>query len=237
MQAGCGMIELDVTITKDRRIVVIHDDTLDRTTNGSGRVSDTSFPALRALDAGAWFDPAFAGERVPLLSKVLDAVGGRLRVNIEIKGWSLRGETYRGATIETEVASLVRERGLSDSVIVSSFNPSALARMRRVAPELQRALLFAGRASGPLGPALVIGLWARALARAHALHPRAAAIDARWVKRMRARGFRVNVWTVDEPEEMRRMISAGVDGIITDYPGRLRAILDRRVDGGGVTPR
>ena len=85
MEAGCDMIELDVTITKDRRIVVIHDDTLDRTTAGKGPVRERSFEEIRKLDAGGWFDPRFSAERVPELSEVLELTAGRCLLNIEIK--------------------------------------------------------------------------------------------------------------------------------------------------------
>jgi len=207
--AGADGIELDVTCCASGEVVVIHDDTVDRTTNGSGAVATMPLATLRALDAGSWFGPQFAGERVPLLAEVLDALGGVLRINIEIKA-----HTVHSGGIEGEVAALVRARGLRESVLISSFSLTCLRRMQAAAPELQRGLLLAPRAGMPLAWA-----WARRVA-ADALHPAAAGIDDGWVRRAAERGYRVNVWTVNDPAEMRRMVAAGVDGIITDCPER-----------------
>lgn len=215
--AGADGIELDVMRCASGEIVVIHDATVDRTTNGSGAVSAMPLQALRELDAGAWFAPEFAGERVPLLAGVLDAFGTSLRINIEIKGRALRGDG-----IEEEIAAMVRARGLQEKVLVSSFNLAALRRMQAAAPGLQRGLLFSSWAAVPLAWA-----WARCWAGAHALHPSAAGLDAAWVGRARKRGYRVNVWTVNDPEVMRRVVAAGVDGVITDHPARLRAVLEQ----------
>jgi len=216
LDAGADGIELDVSRCASGEIVVMHDNTVDRTTDGAGAISDLSLEAMRALDAGSWFGPQFAGERVPLLAEVLDAFGASLRINIEIKG---RGR--RGDGIEGEIAAMVRARGVQETVVISSFSLAALRRMREAAPDLQRALLFVSEAAAPL-----VWAWARRWAGAHALHPSTAGLDAAWVDRAKSRGYRVNVWTVNDPEVMRRMVAAGVDGIITDEPARLRGILD-----------
>ncbi|HHX43131.1 MAG TPA: glycerophosphodiester phosphodiesterase [Chloroflexi bacterium] len=214
---GADGIELDVTRCASGEIVVIHDDTVDRTTDGSGAVADLELDALRALDAGSWFAPSFAGERIPLLAEVLDAYGASLRINIEIKGRELCD-----GGVEKEIAAMVRERRLQESVLISSFNPCALKRMQAAAPELQRGLLF-------VAPSTMFRAWSWAghWVEAHALHPSAAGLDAAWVARAREGGYRVNAWTVNDPEEMLRVVASGVDGVITNYPGRLRALLQR----------
>jgi len=194
---------------------VLHDDTIDRTTNGSGRVEDFDYDTLRQMDAGAWFAPQFCGERIPLLADVLDTVGAKLRVNIEIKGRALRGDG-----LEAEIAALVRARDLADSVIISSFNPWALARMRRADPGLPLALLYSLQAP----------FWLRRGQPRHwlkpqALHPERALVDAGYVAWAQQRGYRVNVWTVNEQEEMERLIAMRVDGIITDRPALLARLL------------
>lgn len=215
IEADADGIELDVTRCATGEIVVIHDDTLDRTTNGSGAVSETPFSALRALDAGSWFGPEFAGQRVPTLQEVLDLFGHRLRFNIEIKGRAIKSDG-----IEQEIAELVLARKLQEEVIISSFNPAALWRMRYVAPELRRGLLYA-----PELPACLAQPVSAPLVWPNALHPHYTQVNASMLRAVRQLGLRVNVWTVNEIAEMKRLIALGVDGIITDHPAQLRALL------------
>lgn len=215
LDVGADGIELDVTRCATGEIVVIHDETVDRTTNGTGRVSSLPFYALRELDAGSWFGSQFAGERVPMLQEVLDRFGHRLRINIEIKGQSLRGDG-----LEEEIAEMIRARSLQKKVILSSFNPAALMRARRVAPELRRGLLYA-----PDFP-FYSRIWALPLVRPEALHPQYTLVDERLVRWAHGRGLRVAAWTVDEPQAMERMIRLGVDMIITNHPRQLREMLE-----------
>ncbi|MFH1086452.1 MAG: glycerophosphodiester phosphodiesterase family protein [Chloroflexota bacterium] len=217
LAAGADGIEFDVTRCASGEIVVIHDDTVARTTDGQGAVVALPLGALRALDAGAWFGPAFRGERIPLLGEVLDAVGGRLRLNIEIKGMRLRDDG-----LEAEIAAMVRRRGLGASTLISSFNPAALWRMRRAAPELARALLYARGQPLPLARA-----WVHGLVGATALHPHYALVDAAYLRRARRAGLRVNVWTVNDDADLTRLSDLGVDGLITDHPARALALMGR----------
>ncbi len=217
LEADADGIELDVMRCATGEIVVIHDDTLERTTNGAGPVAAMPLYALRELDAGSWFAPQFAGERVPLLQEVLDAFGGKLRINIEIKGRGLRDDG-----LEEEIAEMIRARDLADTVLISSFNPMALWRMKRAAPELRRALLYA-----PRMPLYLSRAWARPLVQPQALHPEQSLVDREMLQTAHRQGYRVNVWTVNEPAEMRRLIALGVDGIITDHPAQLRQLLPR----------
>ena len=216
-EADADGIELDVARCATGELMVLHDDCVDRTTNGSGRLETMSFDTLRHLDAGAWFGEAYRGEHIPTLDEVIEWAARRLRVNIEIKGMRLRDEG-----IEAQVADTIRAHGAEAQVIISSFNPWALQRVRRVAPELQRALICTPSLPGPM--ALARGL-ARLLIKPHALHPQRSVVDADYVHWAHARSYRINVWTVNEAEDMRRMIVSGVDGIITNYPDRLRALL------------
>lgn len=217
IEADADGIELDVTRCLTGEIVVIHDDTLDRTTNGSGPVASIPFYALRELDAGSWFAPEYASERIPTLREALDLVGHRLRIQIEIKGRDLRGNG-----IEEEIAEAIRARGLEERVLIISFNPMSLIRMKRVAPELQRGLLY-----GPDLPIYLARAWARPMVAPHALHPHYSTITEDVVRRARRRGYRINAWTVDTPEAMRRMIDVGVDAMTTNHPAQLRELLPR----------
>jgi glycerophosphoryl diester phosphodiesterase len=223
LEAGADGIELDVSRCQTGEIVVLHDNTLDRTTNGSGPLASTPFYALRELDAGSWFAPEFAGERVPLLSEVFDLVGDakargtRPRVNVEIKGIDRRGDG-----LEAEIAEMVRARGLADDVLISSFNPMALWRMRQVAPDLQRALLYA-----PGMPMALSLAWPKRLLTPIALHPEFRMMNTSKVRGAQAAGHRVNVWTVNEEADLLRAIAWRVDGIITDHPALARQLLQR----------
>ena len=118
--AGVVMIELDVMFSRDRKPVIIHDDTLERTTNGHGPVNDFTLEELKQLDAGSWFDPQFADQRLPELSEVLDLVNGRTRVNIEIKAQAYE-HRHPPDAIEKQVVAMVKHRKMQDSVLISSF--------------------------------------------------------------------------------------------------------------------
>ena len=209
---------MDVTRCASGELVVIHDDTVDRTTNGSGMVSTLSLDTLQTLRAGPHPLQGDEGEPIPTLAQVLDAVGGSLLLNIEIKGMNLQDEG-----IERDVALLVRERGLGAGTLISSFNPLALRRMSGVAPELALALLYA-----PRMPIYLARAWARHVVKIAALHPRSGIIDSNWMRWARENGYWVNAWTVNTHSEMERLIDLGVDGIITDKPSVLRELLSRR---------
>ena len=210
--------ELDVMLSADGHLVVIHDDTVDRTTDGSGPVRQKTLAELKALDAGAKFDARFAGERIPTLQEVFDLVAGnRAFVNVEIKTESLKGDG-----LEERLVALIRRYGLGERLLISSFNPFALWRMRRLAPDLSLALLYAEHQRVYLRDR-----WFAFLSRPDALNPSfhmATQEHVRWAK---AKGYRLYVWTVDEEPEMRRLIALGVDGMITNKPDLLRQVLAR----------
>ncbi|MFQ5613456.1 MAG: glycerophosphodiester phosphodiesterase, partial [Anaerolineae bacterium] len=189
-ELGADGLEVDVQLSRDGEAVVIHDADVSRTTQGRGRVGDLSLDQIRALDAGSHKGGEFAGEGVPTLAQVLEELGQRLLLNIELKTWSL-GDTG----LEAEVVRLVEDAGLAHRVIISSFNPLALRRVRRLNPNLWRGLLLA-----PRPPFWLAGPLPRWLARPHALHPHWRAINADWLKREQRRGLAVNIWTCDDPD-------------------------------------
>ena len=213
---GADGIELDVHLSRDGEVVVIHDATVDATTDGRGRVGEMSLVELRRLDAGSWFGARFAGERIPLLSEVFETVGHRLLVNVEIKV----APGHHPMAQEAEVVRLIEDCGMLERVIVSSFSPRSLWRVRALAPHIPLGLLHSKPEPAFL-PALlrVLGL------DYAALHPRYSQVDARYVARARRWGKRVHAWTVDEAGSMARLRALGVDGIITNYPDVLRDVL------------
>jgi glycerophosphoryl diester phosphodiesterase len=215
VQLGADGIEFDVRLCADGVPVVIHNGTVDATTDGSGAVADMTLSELKRLDAGSWFDPAFAGERIPALTEVLEALGGRMLLNVELKGGSLLNDR-----LERAVANAIEVYDLAEHVHLSSFNPLILRRLQGHAPHLSTGLLCTspawlkaaiGRAVAPQGLA--------------ALHPHHTLVDEGYVHWARQHGYRIYVWTVDDPTEMRRLIRAGVDGIITNVPDVLHGVL------------
>jgi glycerophosphoryl diester phosphodiesterase len=208
IKAGAEMCELDVQLTRDKALAVIHDATVDRTTNGRGAVAELTIAEIKRLDAGAKFGAAFSGEQVPTLEEVFELTEGRCALNIELKAEGL----------EHRVCELIKARRAFATTIVSSFDWDALGRIRHIAPEIRVGLL-ASR-----WPARVLGA-ATAMA-ADAIHPRYEIVTEDLCIAAHARRVNVHTWTVDDPAVMRAMIAHGADGIMTNYPERLRALMD-----------
>jgi len=206
------MIELDVQLTRDGELVVLHDRELGRTVRGTGAVRDKTLAELIELDAGAWFAPLYAGARVLSLAAVLELTAGRIDLNVEIKSPEADWEESAAAL----VALLVRH-GVLATTLVSSFDMGALAALRRVSPAARVAVLWNLPNFG--------AIWRHAEElRAAAVHPHARLVGAGLVERAHALGYAVNVWTVNEPRQMRHFLELGVDGLISDFPERLAAL-------------
>ena len=216
LENGADGIELDVMLSADQKLMVIHDDTLDRTSNGHGKVADLPFAALRELDAGSWYGLKFKGEPIPLLEEVFAELGGKFLINVELKNY----KTPKDQLPELAV-KLVKKHGLSDSVLLSSFNASNLPRVKSLAPEIRTGLLTL---PGLLGLPMR-GLLGRRF-KADDLHPYYRDVSTRMVQFRHKLGQNVNVWTVDAPEDQRRMQAFGVDMIICNDPARARQILE-----------
>ena len=212
---GADMAEIDVTLTADERVVVIHDETLQRTTNGSGNVGDYSFDEIRSLDAGSWFAPQFAGEKVPTLGEVLDTTKGRILLNVEIKSEAVD----RG--ISDKVAATIMERGMTDQVVVSSFSPTALEQMHIVAPEIRTAVLYNKEFQRGQDPVEIV----RGLG-ASAFNIRGSRLKAKMLRSCREHGIPVAVYTVDKPKKMKRWVKKKIDAIFTNQPDRLIEVLE-----------
>jgi glycerophosphoryl diester phosphodiesterase len=213
---GADGIELDVQLSRDGEAVVIHDFTVDATTDGHGAVREMTLAQLKALDAGSWFESRFVGEHIPTLQEVFNAIGHRLVINIEIK--SLPG---RSRGLEAEVVRLIEDNSLTHRVLVSSFNPRSLRKVKRLNSNILTALLH-----GPHMSVFSWSAWLSSIAPHEFRHPHHSTVDERFMARMQQKGYRVNVWTVNEPDEMRRLLTLDVDGIITDRPDLLASILN-----------
>jgi glycerophosphoryl diester phosphodiesterase len=211
---GADGVELDVQFSSDGELVIIHDYALDKTTDGKGRVVGQPYAELRKLDAGSWFGPQFASTRIPTLNQVLDLLQGKLLINIELKSVDMV------STLGRDVVRCVREHGMVDQVVLSSFNPFTLRSAKRAGPEFECALLIAPDLPGWMRSGF-IRIWSLA----QGLHPEFKIVDARFLAAARKRGMPVRPWTVNEEADMRRMLELGVDAINTDWPDRLKALL------------
>ncbi len=211
---GADGVELDVHLSRDGHVVVIHDFALDSTTDGHGLVRDLTLVELKRLDAGAWFGPSFSGERIPTLQEVIDAVGRRLLLNIELK--SRGGEEN---DLATAVLGLIERNGLLGRVVVSSFNRQAVRRVRELDPRVPVGLLF------KMDPFATLRPWPKHLARPDALHPYHRALSRAYVRWAKWRGYRIHTWTVDDPARMRQLVKWGVEIVITNRPDLLGQVL------------
>lgn len=206
-------IELDVQMTADGRIVVIHDETLDRTTNASGLVAGMTYEEIRRADAAHTFK-AYAGEHVPLLSEVLELLAPtRLVLNIELKNGII---AY--PQMEEGVVRQVREYGMERRVILSSFNHYSLVKLTNIAPDIERAVLYAAGLFEPWDYACKLG--------ASAIHPLHYSAVPEIVRGAHRAGLKIRPYTVDREEDIRRMIANEVDAVITNYPLRMKRIMD-----------
>jgi glycerophosphoryl diester phosphodiesterase len=215
MQAGCDMIELDVTLTRDRKVVVIHDDTLDRTTTGTGPVRGHDLAEVKALDAGSWFGARFAAERVPELSEVMELTAGRCMLNIEIKESAFEAD-YPVDAIEHQVVRLVKTSGAMDRVIISSFDKRILQRIAAMdAPPAIAYISDHGADKRVLEMLLKM--------RAFSWHPRSTVLTRDQVEMLHAAGFKVFPWTINTRAEAEKLLALGVDGLICNELRVMRA--------------
>lgn len=207
---GVNGLEFDIHRTKDGVLVVIHDPTVDRTTNGNGAVGEMTLDELRKLDAGSWMAPAFAAEPIPTLEELVAAVPAPTRLFLEMKAGN---DVYPG--IEEQVARFLQERDLVGRTNVSSFDHFVLQRMVRLIPGLETGMLYSARPVDPVAMARACG--------ATAIHSLWRYTSAEMVAQAHEAGLTVNAWTANTPESIAHCLKIGVDAIITDYPDRFAA--------------
>ncbi|MFG2980457.1 glycerophosphodiester phosphodiesterase [Streptomyces sp. NPDC048258] len=214
---GADALECDVRLTADHKLVCVHDRRVERTSDGRGVVSEMTYEELRALDFGAWKGPDHAGAQVLLFEDLLrEALAAPRPVGLAVE---TKHPTRAGGRLEAELVRMLREYGLADGstgrVEVMSFSRNALTRMHRLAPGLPTVFLVERRVR-PVRPpyATHAGPGIDLVRR-----------DPGLVARLRAKGLRVRVWTVDEPEDLELCVRLGVDTIITNRPRDIRKLL------------
>jgi len=216
MEMGAHMSELDVQQTADDRLVLLHDDELERTTNGSGMLWQKELAELQKYEAGSWFAPKFAGEPLPTLEEVVALVRGRMQLNIEVK---LHGHERDLARLVVET---IRREKFEAECIVTSFGHQVADEIKKLAPEIRVGYIFGkeeyheGVFNGPV----------EVLSANHYL------ISPEFMRKARAAGKDVHVWTVNDKPLMHRMLELGVDAIITNFPDRLAEVIREREGRG-----
>ncbi len=206
---GAAALETDVRATADERLVLMHDERVDRTTNGKGRIADLTLAQVKALDAGAWLDPRYAGQRVPTLEEFLARYGRRVGIQLEVKA----------PAIESRVLEAVRAAGLLDDpgFTFTSFSLETVARLHELAPDVRVGFLTRDCDEGIMAGARAAGAW-RIGVRADQLTPEMAAS-------IRRAGLGVGAWGVSDDSLLERVVALGVDGFTTNWPDRgLRAV-------------
>ena len=199
---GADGVELDAHLSRDGQIIVLHDFTVDATTDGRGQTADLTLTELKQLDAGAWFSPDFAGERIPTLDEVFDAFANKLYFNVELKSRAAGSDALAVAA-----ADCIRSHCMTEQTLVSSFDARLLQQFHAICPDVMLGYLH-GRAISPIMEQVPH----------QARHPWHEKIDAAYMRWARDSGFLVNAWTVNDAQRICTLKDLGVNAIITDSP-------------------
>ncbi len=220
IKLGCHMVEFDVALTADRKLIIIHDNILSRTTDGCGLVSEWNYRDLRKLDAGSWFHPRYAGTRLPSLEELLlIARDSGIHLNIEIKRecWD---EVLQEDGVERQVIAAVRRFNVVDRVLVSSFRWDFIERFQALDPSIRTALLHY-KDVGRLSPEYLKQRYGIT-----AFNPHAIDLTQKFVDRCHAAGLKVFPFTINSYRDMEKYLNMNVDGMFTNHPNRLFRFLD-----------
>lgn len=207
LEMGCKGIELDVQMTKDGEFVVIHDYSVDRTTNGSGYVSELTYKEIRQLDAGSWFGLEFAGQKIPSLEEVLNIMPPDALVNIELKK-----ELHEENHMEGKLVQLLRRSNAIENVVVSSFDHMSIKKVKELDPEVKTGLLLYSNLLD------VFSYLEQHQLDVYSIHQTEEFITDKFVQEAHDRGYKVYAYTVNAVRAFKKCLDVNVDGVITDDP-------------------
>ena len=212
LQMGVDYLELDVQMTKDGELVVIHDATVNRTTNGKGKVKDFTLKEIQALDAGSWFDPEFKGESIPSFSEFLDMFADKVGILLEIKNPHL----YPG--IEEKVANELLLKGLTNQehsqVIVQSFDQNSLIKFHQLLPSIPIGVLLKKYSGQRISDKELVSY----ASYATFINPKITMVNQRLINRIHQHGLHSFIWTIRKKHEVNYLKQLHVEGIISDFP-------------------
>ena len=213
LEMGCTGIETDVQMTRDGVLVLIHDEMVNRTTNGEGLVADYTYSELNKLDAGSWMGEEFKGIKIPTVEELIYLVQDKnIIIDFEIKSGVVIYED-----IEQKLIELIYKHRMVNKVILSSFNHYSIAKCNKISKEISTGVLYMAGIYKPYDYAKTVG--------ANAIHPYFLAINEEVIKQTKKHRIKVNVFTVEDEKYMKSFLEMNVDGIITDYPDKLNKIM------------
>ncbi|MFP4375839.1 MAG: glycerophosphodiester phosphodiesterase [Spirochaetales bacterium] len=221
-ELGTDGVELDIHLCATGELVVVHDESLLRTGGIDLPIRTSPLSALREHSVGGWFHDQFASERIPLLDEALDVLGPEQLIDIEIKPPGIRLGKALPGSVEEVLATWIERRGVSDRVVVSSFDPLVVRRFGRIAPSVSRGVIYV---NAPELPRMLRKGFGRVISGADVLKPHFAQADHKTLARANRRGRLVFAWTVDKPDEAVALSVAGVDGLITNRPAEIKAAI------------
>jgi glycerophosphoryl diester phosphodiesterase len=216
---GAEMIELDILLSKDGIPVVIHDETLDRTTTGTGEVVDYTYEELAKLDAGSWFGEEHSAERIPSLEEVLQFAKDKIALNIEIKTEAVTDDLKN--SIEEKALELVNKYNMQEYVLFSSFDYRAVTHLKELDVNIATALLYEKQQSAGMSPKQLVEAY-----KADAFNCSYRQFSKKWAGETLEANIPVFVYTVNSERRMKKMIKRGVSGIFTDKPDALKQTVD-----------
>ncbi len=210
MELGADYSEIDVQLTKDGEVVLLHDTRLKRTAGQAGALSEYTLDELRAFEVGSWFSPEFDGEPIPTLAEVIRSIKGKMLLNIEIK------VSREESDIASKVVDIIHSEGIRKKCIVTSFGRTIIEQVKELDPRIKTGYIF----SQKYPPDVFEGNW-------EALSCNYKVVDASFVTKAKEFNKKIYVWTVDDEQEMKRLMELRVDGIITNRPQDLIALISK----------
>lgn len=227
IEIGCDGFETDIHLTKDGIPVVCHNFTIDETSTGTGFIKDMTLEELRQFDFGKYKGPEFEGVKIPTLDEFLslsEEMGDKMKVlNIELKS---RVFGAAGTELAEKTISMVKEHGLFDKLLISSFDPAILVVCKKVDKACKTGILYSPDKKIGRRIALRPIIFAKEIG-ADALHPFYMLVSKGYVEKAHKAGIKVNPWTVNKEKIAKKLLNAGVDGLITDDPGLMNRIIGK----------